>query len=265
MKTVDLGTLEGEILVFGGPYSNLHATQALIGQAKERRIDSKNCICTGDMVAYCGHPAETVQAIRDFGCPVIAGNCEKQLAEGAADCGCGFDEGSTCDRLSADWFAYADRLIGAEDRVWMAGLPDVLTFEHMNRRFAVVHGGVSDVSRFLWPSSAVDDFQQEIDLIEDLVGAIDVVLAGHSGIPFVRDVGQKQWVNAGAIGMPPHDGRAETRFAVIENGVTFHRLAYEHNAEIAEMQRAGLTQGYHTALRSGIWPSQDVLPTELRR
>ncbi len=34
---------------------------------------------------------------------------------------------------------------------------------------------------------------------------------------------------------------------------------------VAAMERAGLTQGYHSALRSGYWPSEDVLPPELRR
>src|SRR5262249_6191085 len=45
-------------------------------------------------------PEETVSVLRDWGCHVIAGNCEEQLAAGGADCGCGFPEGSACDRLS---------------------------------------------------------------------------------------------------------------------------------------------------------------------
>ena len=31
------------------------------------------------------------------------------------------------------------------------------------------------------------------------------------------------------------------------------------------MRSAGLTQGYDTALQTGNWPSEDVLPKELRR
>ena len=54
------------ILVFGGPYSNLRATRALIAEAHRLGIPGDRAICTGDVVAYCAEPEETVAAIRDF-------------------------------------------------------------------------------------------------------------------------------------------------------------------------------------------------------
>ena len=84
MKIHDLGELEGEILVFGGPYSNRQATEALLDVARD--IPVRNVICTGDVVAYSGDPMGTVDAIRDHGMTVVAGNCERQLAARALDC-----------------------------------------------------------------------------------------------------------------------------------------------------------------------------------
>lgn len=52
----DLGDLDGPVLVFGGPYSNLQATRALIARADQLGVPSQNLICTGDVVAYCGDP-----------------------------------------------------------------------------------------------------------------------------------------------------------------------------------------------------------------
>ena len=37
------------------------------------------------------------------------------------------------------------------------------------------------------------------------------------------------------------------------------------NVAVQAMQAAGLSDAYAEALRSGIWPSEDVLPKELRR
>ena len=109
-------------------------------------------------------------------------------------------------------------------------------------------------------------FYNEINALEQDIGPVDGVVAGHSGIAFHRKIGRHQWINAGAIGLPPHDGRPETRYAVLENGeVTIHRLRYDHQAARQAMEDAGLTQGYHEALTTGIWPSEDVLPPELRR
>ena len=66
--------------------------------------------------------------------------------------------------------------------------------------------------------------------------------------------------------MPPHDARPETRYVVLENGeVTVPRLGYDHPAARGRMEEAELTQGYHETLSSGVWPSEDVLPRELRR
>ena len=55
--------------------------------------------------------------------PLIAGNCEENLAAGALDCGCGFAEGTACDLLSRAWYAHADRQVTKAHRAWMAGLP----------------------------------------------------------------------------------------------------------------------------------------------
>ncbi len=190
----DLGELTGEVLVFGGPYSNLQATKALVAEAVRRGVPAGNCICTGDVAAYCADPVGTVATIRAFGCPVVAGNCERQLAVGALDCGCGFDQGSTCNVLSAGWYGYADRHVGPDDRAWMAGLPDVITFGHQGHRVAAIHGGITDISRFLWPVSPEADFAEELAVLTDLAGPVDLVLAGHSGLAFSRQIGAVTWL-----------------------------------------------------------------------
>lgn len=262
MQHKDIGDLGGPVLIFGGPYSNLQATDAVLARAGEL---GATCICTGDVVAYCARPAETVAAIRAAGCAVVAGNCEVQLAQGAADCGCGFEEGSACDLLSAGWYGFASARIGADDRAWMAGLPDVITFTHAGKRAAVIHGGVSDVARFLWSTSDAAVFEGEWDLLEAQIGPVDHVWAGHSGIPFQRDLRRGAWINAGVIGMPPHDGGAQTRFAVLDGErVQIHVLDYDAKAAAADMRAAGLPSGYTRALTTGYWPSEDVLPADLR-
>lgn len=266
MKIVDLGIKDTPVLLFGGPYSNLHALEALIAQAQTLGIDPENCVCTGDVVAYCAHPSETVARIRDFGCTVIAGNCERQLAAGEMNCGCGFDPGSTCDVLSARWYAHINKHVDTNARQWMADLPDMAVFSHHGRRCAVIHGGISDISRFLWSTSDDHDFSHEICLLKEKVKPLGLVVSGHSGIAFQRELNGINWLNAGVIGMPPNNGRAETEYLVLNNGKPeFQWLAYDHEKAADAMIDAGLTQGYHTALLSGYWPSEDVLPEALRR
>jgi predicted phosphodiesterase len=265
MKHIDLGVLDGEVLLFGGPYGNVQATQAVLDWAHTARIIPKHMICTGDVVAYCGAPAASVSAVRASGCAVIAGNCEVQLAQNADDCGCGFEEGTTCERLSVAWYDYARRQLGADTRAWMADLPDVITFTHHGLRYGVIHGGARDVAEFIWETDVDAIFAREWAALEDIVGPVNGVVCGHSGLPFVRQTSRGVWLNAGVIGMPPHDGAKDTRFAVLRRGkIKIERLKYDVSGAVTDMDDANLPSEYRDALRSGYWPSEDVLPDALR-
>lgn len=265
MKHLDLGQRDEDLLVFGGPYSNLQAMQALLGRAAELEIDGRSMICTGDIVAYCAEPSGTVAAVRDSGVTVVAGNCEKQLAAGSGDCGCGFEEGSTCDRLSAQWFAYARNDLRPQDRAWMGDLPDIVTFTHHEVRYAVVHGGATDVARFIWACDADTVFDAEWEAVRAVAGEVQAIIAGHSGLPFLRVTQHGSWINTGVIGMPAHDGDPMTRFGILSGGaMRIERLEYDVDAAMDEMRKAGLPPEYREALKTGYWPSEDVLPDALR-
>jgi hypothetical protein len=93
----------GPVLLFGGCYSNLQATQALLEMATQLGIPGDRIVCTGDVVAYAGDPAATVELVRASGMHVVMGNCEESLGRNAADCGCGWRivaAASLADRLA---------------------------------------------------------------------------------------------------------------------------------------------------------------------
>lgn len=266
MRIKDFGDLGERVLVFGGPYSNLRATQALRSYADLHGFAPSACICTGDVVAYCANPVATVDEIRDWGVPVIAGNCEEQLSSGAPDCGCGFEEGSACDLLSASWYPFAAAAVSAADRDWMGCLHQLAIGCVGGLRVVFVHATAHENNRFVFFAENDEILFQYFNEIESIVGAVDVVFSGHSGIAFEREVQGKRWINAGVIGMPPHNGSRATQFITFDaqSGVTHHWLDYDAEQEAVDMRAKGLVQGYDTALLSGYWPSEDVLPQELR-
>lgn len=261
MKHKDLGVMRGPVLLFGGPYSNFQSFEALVTVTD---IAPPNMICTGDVVAYCADTDDTIRRIQGLGCPVLAGNCEKQLSEDADNCGCGFEEGSQCSILAKGWYPHALQAVSGNQKTWMANLPDIISFIHNGKRYAVIHGGFTDISRFIWSTSPDAVFTEEITAIEAAIGSIDTIVAGHSGIPFIKEVANKTWINAGAIGMPPNDGKPQTRFVLLDQVPEIHKLHYDWKPAQAAMQAAGLTQGYEIALETGYWPSEDVLPPELK-
>jgi predicted phosphodiesterase len=252
------------ILVFGGPYSNLSATIAMRAEAERLGIPAHRVICTGDVVAYCAEPEETALAIESWGCHVLAGNCEEQLAAGAGDCGCGFEDGTACDLLAKGWYPFADRRVTAPRRDWMRGLDRAARFSWMGRSFRVVHGSVETVNEFVFASD-ISRIDGQLALAD-----ADVVIAGHAGIPFIVKRPGGVWFNAGVIGMPANDGTADAWYGLITPGakgfaLSFARLKYEFSAAAASMRRWAYADGYARSLVTGIWPSFDILPEAERQ
>ncbi|MFK5998527.1 MAG: metallophosphoesterase family protein [Rhodobacterales bacterium] len=266
MRVCDLGEISGDMLLFGGVYSNLAALNALIEVAKDNGIAAQNCICTGDLVAYCADAEASVNAIRSFGCPVVAGNCELQLARDAQDCGCGFDAGSACSVLAVGWYTHARRQISDTNKRWMGRLPERILFTRNGQRYVVLHGGATEISRFIWPVTDNSVILHEIKVLDVQVGAFDHVISGHSGIAMNRAIKGISWTNTGAIGMPGHNGKQQTRYGYLsDKSIKIKELQYDVDATYLAMQRAGLTQGYDKTLLSGYWPSEDTLPPEMHQ
>jgi hypothetical protein len=248
------------VLLFGGCYSNLQATQALLGAAQSLNIPPTRIICTGDIVAYAADPAATVDLIRTSAIPVIMGNCEASLGHQANDCGCGFTQGSTCDRLSAAWYAHANAHLDNTARAWMRALPRRIDLVVGDRRLAIVHATPTSINQFVFASTPDATLRPLIEAT-----ACDGVIAGHCGIPFTRIVDGKLWHNPGAIGVPAHDGTPRVWFSVLTPlptglEIRHHPLDYDHRTATAAMHAAGLPTGYADALHTGLWPGTDVLP-----
>jgi predicted phosphodiesterase len=255
-----LGVLSGPVWLFGGCYSNLQATQALLELARQQQLPPRQLICNGDSVAYCADPQDTVALLRHHQVSVVQGNCEQALAEQAPDCGCGFEAGSSCSQLAESWYRYSQQRIDPESRRWMAQLPSQIRFELNGLKLVVTHGGLSRNNLFLFGSSPRAAFEQELELAQ-----ADIVIAGHSGIPFAYRAGTGYWLNTGAIGMPANDGSRDGWYLVLEScgqglRCRWQRLRYDAELAAERMRAEGLSAGYQQALLSGLWPSNQVLP-----
>jgi predicted phosphodiesterase len=262
---MDLGELNGPVLVFGGPYSNLSATREVKRIAEQQGIPAASVICTGDLVAYCADPTETVSLIQEWGCHVVMGNCEESLAASAPDCGCGFDEGSACSLLSVQWYAYANNRVSPEQKFWMGGLPRQLRFSLSGLQFHVLHGSVTSINEFIFAST---DHGYKAKQQQSV--SAEVIIGGHSGLPFVSETTEGYWLNAGVIGMPANDGTSDCWYMLLEPQtegikVSWHRLAYAVNETVASMKKAEISAAYAACLQNGLWPSLDILPEQEKR
>jgi len=253
------------VLIFGGPYSNFHATSALHEEALRLNIPPRNIICTGDVVAYCASPAETVDLVRQWGIHTVQGNCEHSLGNDTDSCGCGFEEDSACDLASKQWFDYARRHIDPAARHWMKDLPNAIRFTYKKRTIVCLHGSDIHQSQFVFASSP-STIKQEVATRQKA----DIIVGGHCGLPFnTRLENNTFWLNAGVIGMPANDGNTHGWYMLIkpisENLVaSWHRLTYDSEAAYTAMQQHVPHSPYAESLKTGLWPNMDILPEQER-
>lgn len=258
----NIGKLTGKLLVFGGSYSNFQALEKLQSIAEAHGIPASQVICTGDVVGYCAQPAETVQAVRDWGIHCILGNVEIQLRDGELDCGCDFVEGGRCNLFSTSWYPFAQSKMQQDALEWMGTLTDFLRFEYAGNRFLVVHGGFDATAQYVFASTP---WAEKVDQL--LRGEADVILAGHCGLPFSQTQDGQAWLNPGVIGMPANDGTTRVWYMLIdtdaEGGFHFSHQAFEYDypEAAARMRAEGLPAPYARTLETGLWDNMEILPT----
>ncbi len=257
---VDIKNLSGKVLLFGGVYSNLQALEALIAVAVSENIPPENCICTGDMVGYCAQPEETIQLFKHWNARSIVGNVEIQLRNNEDDCGCDFREGSRCDNFSQQWYPYAKSKLSMDSLSYLNTIPDHIKFQINNQKFTVVHGSYFNISEFIFKSTPWETKQPNFEATES-----DIIIAGHSGLPFQHKENNKLWVNPGVIGMPANDGQPNVWYAIIDSNtepfsVNFRKLTYNHSLTKKLMLNGLLPESYAKTITSGIWDNMEILP-----
>jgi predicted phosphodiesterase len=257
---VDIGKLSGKVLLFGGVYSNLQALEALIIMAESEGIPPENCICTGDIVGYCAQPEETIQTFKNWNARSILGNVEIQLRDGENDCGCDFTAGSRCDNFSQQWYPFAQSQLSKDSLNYLTTIPDHITFRFTNQKIAIVHGSFFNISEYIFKSTPWEIKQSNFDITDS-----DIIIAGHSGLPFYHENNNKHWINPGVIGMPPNDGNTEVWYAILDDSIKpfkleFRKLKYDYTLTNRLMLNGLLPESYAKTIKSGIWDNMEILP-----
>jgi len=250
----DLGIHKGTLALFGGAYSNLEALQAFDKAIEEK--DIRYVLNTGDVVGYCANPQEAVEFVQTKKYRGILGNVEIQLRDNLDDCGCDFSEESRCDLMSKQWYPFAKENTKTAAINWFKTLPEQIFFTFGKHRVLMLHGGIDNVSEFIFKSTPWAVKQAYFDTYK-----VDIIIAGHCGLPFVDSKDGKHWINPGVIGMPANDGQQNTWYGILDE-TSFELFPLEYDWRLAQekMLLNKLPKPYAKTLETGIWDNMDILP-----
>lgn len=189
-----------KILIVSDIHANLEALRAVLAEPHDRLW------VLGDLVNYGPNPIEVVDLVRANASLVVQGNHDFALGAGAApECSKPFRE------MARAMQNYTAPLLGAERRAFLRGLPAKAKRTLGTCRFLLCHATPREPLFEYCPDDAARWAAQVLRL------RADIVLAGHTHVPFAMRLAKRQVVNPGSVGQPKH-GQPMACYALWEDG-----------------------------------------------
>lgn len=226
------------LLVVSDIHSNLHALRRVLEDAGGFDV----AICAGDIVGYGPDPRECVMTAAELGFMCVAGNHDAAVVTGNTS---GFNP------YAADAVSINGRLLDGESRAWLRDLPTEINIVFEGVKVAVFHGSPRDpLNAYVFPAEA----KQRAAEFLDLTGA-DLLILGHTHVPFVHRYHRRMMVNPGSVGQP-RDGDPRSSYLVIDlvegiAAVAHRRVKYDMEAVAERMGRLGLPDALAARLFHG--------------
>lgn len=190
-----------KLLIISDIHGNKEALDAVL------EVEHDAVICLGDLVDYGPAPAECIDLIRQTGIRTIMGNHDNAVAY-KVDCECG----QTYKHLSVATREYTWDQLDDSYVEFLKNLPHNMdmTFGDVTVHFA--HGSPRSMYEYIKPETSDEDV---LEMMHDADVCADVVVIGHSHIPFVRKVDGVTIINPGSVGQS-RDGDTRASCAVFD-------------------------------------------------
>lgn len=199
--------------------------------------------CCGDLVGYGANPCEVLDWVRSHKIRSVMGNHDEAVVTG---------ETGWFNPLAAQAITWTRSKLRADQVTFLEALPRALRFEAEGSRFLIVHGSPEDpIHEYVYPQTHRDLFDYYLEK-----HAADVLVLGHTHVPFIAKVERGVVFNPGSVGQPRH-GEPGAFFAVVSVDrkavdVKLMRATYEISAAVRKIFDAGLPRALGERLYEGL-------------
>jgi putative phosphoesterase len=207
-----------KIVIISDLHGNLEALTALTETYAELWV-------LGDLVNYGPNPAEVVEWVRTHATVVVRGNHDNAA---------GFGDDPRCSApfraMAKATGEFTNSILSEAQKQFLRELPLSATRKAVGTSFFLCHAVPSD-PLFGYCPPASPRWQTEAEAI-----SADVLLVGHTHLPFVRSAGTVQIVNPGSLGQPKN-GSAEACFAIWQDGqIELRSFRYELDVTLEKIR-----------------------------
>ena len=223
------------IAVVSDIHGNKHALEAVFADIDQQFADK--VFCLGDLVGYGAFPNEVIEMVRSRGIPTIMGNYDDGVGFDRDECGCAYTD-PEMRRLGDLSLAWTRQHVTPENKTFLRSLLPNIRLEIDGHRLLLVHGSPRKINEYVYedrPLWSLEHIAQRAQA--------DLLVFGHTHLPYVKQVGSVLFVNAGSVGKPK-DGDPRAAYALLdidrEVDVELRRVAYDVAAAAAAIRASGL-------------------------
>ena len=204
------------IAVISDIHSNIYALDKVIEDIKSKNVDM--VVCTGDLVGYGTRPNEVIHKMKEEKILTIMGNYDDAIGNLKIVCGCDYPEPKDAEKAGLSMH-FTSQETTDENKKYLRNLPKEAIFTFNNKTIRFVHGSTRVINEYLKENS-----KEAEEVMNELVE--DILVCGHTHIPYAKYYGEKLLVNAGSVGKPKTN-KPYANYEIIEVCYNFEKMAKE--------------------------------------
>ncbi len=193
------------IAVISDIHSNIYALEAVLGDIENRNVDL--VACTGDLVGYGTRPNEVINTIRKKKVLTIMGNYDDAIGNYKIVCGCDYPDPKDAQKAGLS-MQFTSSETTDENKKYLSNLPKEATLTFNNKTIKLVHGSTRLINEYLKENS--EEAKEVMNELDE-----DILVCGHTHIPYTKYYGEKLLINAGSVGKPKTNN-PKANYVIIE-------------------------------------------------
>lgn len=216
-----------KIAVISDIHSNIYALDAVLADIETKDIDMT--VCTGDLVGYGTRPNEVIETLKKNKILTIMGNYDDAIGNLKIVCGCDYPDPKDAEKAGLSMH-FTGQTTTNENKEYLRNLPKELIFTFDNKTIRFVHGSTRLINEYLKENSKEAD-----EVMSELVE--DILVCGHTHIPYAKYYREKLLINAGSVGKPK-TGNPNANYVIIDikNEDEIAKTPSKVEAEIIEVK-----------------------------
>jgi putative phosphoesterase len=226
------------IAFFSDIHGNLPALKAALADTRAR--GALEIICSGDIVGYGPFPSEVCDYLAENNIESITGNYDCKVLAVLKD---GKSAAAELPRKKREILFWTADNMSDNARYFLTGLPESMVQSFPSgKNLLVVHGTPASNDDAIYPSVTPRGLSAKLG-----EARADVLVCGHTHIPFVKRVGGVLVINCGSVGQPV-DGDPAPSYALlsVEKEILHARIVrfeYDVNETVTALKNTSLPGG----------------------